>query len=68
MRMSNFGYLVRRGVGSVFRNAMMSVASFCVLLVSLLLIGLSVLIAMDINIIMANFYIRQKETNRYKRE
>ena len=54
MRMSNFGYLVRRGVGSVFRNAMMSVASFCVLLVSLLLIGLSVLIAMDINIIMTN--------------
>lgn len=54
MRMSNFGYLVRRGVGSVFRNAMMSIASFCVLLVSLLLIGLSVLVAMDINIVLSN--------------
>lgn len=54
MRMSNFGYLVKRGVGSVFKNAMMSIASFCVLLVSLLLIGLSVLIALDINIIMTN--------------
>lgn len=52
--MSNFSYLVKRGVGSVFKNAMMSIASFCVLLVSLLLIGLSVLIAMDINVIMTN--------------
>jgi cell division transport system permease protein len=54
MRMSNFNYLVKRGVGSVFRNAMMSVASFFVLLVSLLLIGVSVLVAMDINVIMTN--------------
>ncbi len=58
--MSNFGYLVRRGVGSVFRNAMMSIASFCVLLVSLLLVGLSVLVAMDINIILSN--IAEKNT------
>ena len=54
MRMSNFSYLVKRGVGSVFRNTMMSVASFFVLLVSLLLIGLSVLVAMDINVVMTN--------------
>ncbi|MBP5605324.1 MAG: permease-like cell division protein FtsX, partial [Ruminiclostridium sp.] len=54
MRMSNFNYLVKRGVGSVFRNAMMSIASFSVMLVSLLLIGLSGLVAMDINIIMTN--------------
>ena len=52
--MSNFSYLVKRGVGSVFKNAMMSIASFCVLLVSLLLIGLSVLVAMDINVILSN--------------
>ncbi|MBO6229115.1 MAG: permease-like cell division protein FtsX [Ruminiclostridium sp.] len=52
--MSNFSYLVKRGVGSVFRNTMMSVASFFVLLVSLLLIGLSVLVAMDINVVMTN--------------
>lgn len=54
MRMSNFNYLVKRGVGSVFRNGMMSIASFFVLLVSLLLIGLSVLVAMDIGVIMSN--------------
>ena len=54
MRMSNFGYLVRRGVGSVFKNAMMSLASFCVLLVSLILVGLSTLIAMDIGVILSN--------------
>ncbi len=52
--MSNFGYLVRRGIGSVFKNTMMSIASFSVLLVSLLLIGLSVIVAMDIGIIMSN--------------
>ena len=40
MRMSNFSYLVKKGIGSVFKNAMMSVASFCVLLVSLILVGL----------------------------
>ena len=54
MRMSNFSYLVRRGVGSVFRNGMMSLASFFVLLVSLMLIGMSVLVAMDIGVIMSN--------------
>lgn len=54
MRMSNFGYLVRRGVGSVFRNAMMSIASFFVLLVSLLMIGLSVLVALDISVVLSN--------------
>ena len=54
MRMSNFSYLVKRGVGSVFRNAMMSIASFSVLLVSLLLMGLGVLVAMDLNIVLSN--------------
>ena len=54
MKMSNFGYLVRRGIGSVFKNAMMSLASFSVLMVSLLLIGLSVIVAMDIGVILSN--------------
>lgn len=54
MRMSNFSYLVKRGVGSVFRNAMMSFASFCVLLVSLFLVSLSTLVALDIGIILSN--------------
>ncbi len=54
MKMSNFSYLVKRGVGSVFRNAMMSFASFCVLLVSLFLISLSGLIAVDVGVIFSN--------------
>lgn len=54
MRMSNFSYLVKKGVGSVFRNAMMSFASFCVLLVSLFLVSLSSLIAIDIGVILSN--------------
>lgn len=54
MRMSNFSYLVKRGVSSVFRNAMMSFASFCVLLVSLFLVSLSTLVAMDISVILSN--------------
>ena len=62
MRMSNFGYLVRRGIGSVFKNAMMSVASFFVLLVSLLLIGLAVIVAMDLSIVMSNV----EEKTRYR--
>ena len=54
MRMSNFSYLVKKGVGSVFRNAMMSFASFCVLLVSLFLVSLSSLVAIDIGVILSN--------------
>ncbi len=54
MRMSNFSYLVKRGVGSVFRNAMMSFASFCVLLVSLFLVSLASLVALDIGVILSN--------------
>ncbi|MDE7234670.1 MAG: permease-like cell division protein FtsX, partial [Ruminiclostridium sp.] len=54
MRMSNFSYLVKKGIGSVFKNAMMSVASFCVLLVSLILVGLASLIAMDLGIVLSN--------------
>lgn len=54
MRMSNFSYLVKKGIGSVFKNAMMSAASFCVLLVSLILVGLASLIAMDLGIVLSN--------------
>ena len=54
MRMSNFSYLVKRGVGSVFRNAMMSFASFCVLLVSLFLVSVSCLLAYDLGVVFAN--------------
>ncbi len=51
MRGSNFSYLMKQGVVSVWRNRMMSFASFCIIMVSLLLISLSLLVAADINIV-----------------
>lgn len=54
MRGSNFSYLVKQGVVSVWRNRMMSFASFCIIMVSLLLIGLSLLIGADIGIVIGN--------------
>lgn len=54
MRGSNFTYLVKQGIASVWHNRIMSFASFCILMVSLLLIGLSVLIGFDIGIIIGN--------------
>ncbi|MCL2109622.1 MAG: permease-like cell division protein FtsX [Oscillospiraceae bacterium] len=54
MRGSNFSYLVRQGIGSVWHNRMMSFASFCILMVSLLLIGLALLTSYNIGVIIGN--------------
>jgi cell division transport system permease protein len=54
MRGSNFRYLFRQGIASVWQNRLMSFASFCILMVSLLLIGLSVLVSLDVGIIIGN--------------
>ena len=43
MKASGIKYLVGQGVDNVWKNRMMAFASFCVLLVSLLLVGISVL-------------------------
>ena len=51
MKGSNVRYLVRQGIVSVWRNRMMSFASFCIIMVSLLLISLCILAAMDISIV-----------------
>lgn len=51
MRGSNFSYLVKQGVVSVWRNRLMSFASFCIIMVSLLLISLAALVAADINVV-----------------
>jgi cell division transport system permease protein len=53
MRWSNFTYLVRQGVHSVWYNRMMSFASFCVLMVSLLMVGVAGLAALNINLILS---------------
>ncbi len=49
--MNSIGYLIRQGFASVWKNRLMSFASVCVLTVSILFIGISVLTGMNVNII-----------------
>lgn len=51
MKFSSFRYLVGQGFDNVWKNRVMAFASFCVLLVSLLLVGISVLFYININAI-----------------
>lgn len=51
MKLSSFRYLVGQGFDNVWKNRVMAFASFCVLLVSLLLVGISVLFYLNINAI-----------------
>ncbi len=53
MRVSSVGYLVKQGASSVWKNRMMSFASFCILLVSLMLVGFSVLVSINISSIVS---------------
>ncbi|MCL1832416.1 MAG: permease-like cell division protein FtsX [Oscillospiraceae bacterium] len=52
MKWHNFTFLVKQGIHSVWHNRMMSFASFCVLLVSLLMVGLVLLAALNINVVL----------------
>lgn len=54
MRWSNFTYLVRQGIRAIWKNKLMSFASFCILLVSLLLTGMALLTMLNLNIIIDN--------------
>ncbi len=49
MKLSGVKYLVEQGVDNVWKNRMMAFASFCVLLVSLLLVGISILAYYNVN-------------------
>ncbi|MBE6825728.1 MAG: ABC transporter permease [Ruminococcus sp.] len=49
MKVSGVKYLIEQGVDNVWKNRMMAFASFCVLLVSLLLVGFSVLAYFNVN-------------------
>ncbi len=49
MKLSGVKYLIDQGVDNVWKNRMMAFASFCVLLVSLLLVGLSTLAYYNVN-------------------
>lgn len=53
MRVSSVGYLVKQGASSVWKNRMMSFASLCILLVSLMLVGFSVLAGINISAIVS---------------
>lgn len=54
MRTSNVSYLIKKGISSVWKNFIMSFASFSILLVSLLQVSMTVLVMMNLNIIMGN--------------
>lgn len=54
MRTSNVTYLVKKGVSSVWKNWVMSFASFSILAVSLLLVSCTVLLMINVNIVMGN--------------
>ncbi len=54
MRTSNVTYLVKKGITSVWKNFVMSFASFCILMVSLLQVSCTVLLILNANIVMGN--------------
>ncbi len=54
MRTSNVTYLIKKGVSSVWKNFVMSFASFSILMVSLLLVSCTALLMMNVNIVMGN--------------
>lgn len=49
MKLSGIRYLTKQGFENVWKNRMMAFASFCVLLVSILLVGISILFYININ-------------------
>lgn len=49
MKISSFKYLVSQGIVNFWKNKMMSFASFCIIMVSLLLVGFSALFIVNIN-------------------
>ncbi len=51
MKLSGICYLVKKGIDNVGKNRMMAFASFCVLLVALLLVGVSGLAYVNVNAI-----------------
>ena len=48
MKASSVRYLAGQGIKSIWKNRMMSFASFCILLVSLLMVGMSVLVSINL--------------------
>lgn len=53
MKLSGFKYLTDQGVENIWKNKMMAFATFCVLLISLMLVGVSALFYININSIIS---------------
>lgn len=49
MKLSGVNYLFSQGIKNIWTNRIMSVASFCILMVSLLLVGFSALFIVNVN-------------------
>ncbi len=49
MKINSFRYLISQGLKSIWTNRMMSFASFCIMLVSLLMVGISVLMSINLS-------------------
>lgn len=49
MKISGVKYLANQGIENIWKNKMMAFATFCVLLISLLLVGISVLFYINMN-------------------
>lgn len=49
MKLSSVRYLNKQGLENIWKNRMMAFASFCVLLVSIMLVGIAVLLFMNLN-------------------
>ncbi|MGN1134543.1 MAG: permease-like cell division protein FtsX [Oscillospiraceae bacterium] len=54
MKASSVRYLTGQGLKSIWKNRMMSFASFCIILVSLLMVGMSVLISINLTRIISS--------------
>ena len=68
MRTSNVTYLVKKGISSIWKNFLMSFASFCILMVSLLLVSCAVLLMMNVNKIMSNIEDANERTSYLKED
>lgn len=55
MKLSGFKYLTDQGIENIWKNKMMAFATFCVLLISLLLVGVSALFYININSMIDGF-------------
>ncbi len=54
MKINSFKYLIKQGVSGIKNNLFMSFASFCIMLVSLLMVGLSVLLTINVSRIISS--------------